>query len=345
MTSPRGKNPSAPTGRVVVLATGGTIAGTACSSQPAGYRAAQLDAARLVAAVPALQALADAGRLQAWQVAQVDSKDLGPAVWRPLLAAVQAALAREEVDGVVVTHGTDTLEETACLLQELLAPAKPVVLTAAMRPATDPSADGPANLRDAVCVASWPGARGVLAVMDQQVWAGGEVRKQHTWRLPAFGADAGPLAWVEHGRVRALRPWSTAAAPAADGLAPQGEGLAATDPAAARRALQAALDDGRPWPWVEIVHSHAGTDGRVVRLLVEAGVQGIVVAGTGHGTVHADLEAALLQASERGVPVLRASRVGHGAVWTREGERLPAAGARSPAQARVVLMTRLMARG
>lgn len=343
MTSPLSQKPHGPAGCVVLLATGGTIAGTACAAQPAGYRAARLDVSELVAAVPSLRPWVDAGRLQATQVAQVDSKDMGPAIWRPLLRAVREALGRDDVAGLVITHGTDTLEETACLLHELLMPAKPVVLTAAMRPATDPSADGPANLRDAVTVAAWPGAAGVLAVMDQQVWAGAEVRKQHTWRLPAFGADGGPVAWVERGQVRPLRPWPLVCATAE--VDPTPDGLPALDPALADRALQAALDEARAWPWVEVVHSHAGADGRVVRLLVEAGVQGLVVAGTGHGTVHAELESALLEAAGRGVPVLRASRAGQGAVWARDGERLPAAGARSPAQARVSLMLRLLADG
>lgn len=376
MTSPSGKKtssghtePPGASGRVVLLATGGTIAGAACQTEPSGYRAAQLDVAALVAAVPPLQGLAADGRLEALQVAQVDSKDMGPAVWRALLAAVQDALARPEVAGVVVTHGTDTLEETAYLLHRLLAPAKPVVLTAAMRPATDPSADGPANLLDAVRVAAWPGARGVLAVLDQQVWAGAEVRKQHTWRMPAFGADAGPLAWVERALVRPLRAWpgpggamdkvreaeqieqAEAAQPQqarASSRAGRGTSPAASDHAskgAPAAALQAALDPARAWPWVEIVHSHAGADGRVVRLLLQAGVQGLVVAGTGHGTLHQDLQAELLRAAAQGVPVVRASRVGQGAVWARDGDRLPAAGACSPAQARVELMIRLLAAG
>lgn len=328
MTSPLHEKDGLPPGRVLILATGGTIAGAACATATAGYRAAQLDVAALVAAVPALQAHADAGLLEAVQLAQIDSKDMGPTVWRRMLAAVGQALARPDVAGVVIPHGTDTLEESAYLLHRLLVPGKPVVFTGAMRPATDPSADGPANLIDAVRVAAWPGAGGVLAVMDQQVWAGHEVRKQHTWRMPAFGADAGPLAWVERGTVRPLRPWPV--------------GQAGSDTGA---ALAAALDPQRVWPWVEVVHSHAGADGRVVRLLVESGVQGLVVAGTGHGTLHEDLEGAVRQARANGVAVLRASRVGQGAVWAREGDPLPAAGSCSPAQARVELLVRLLAAG
>lgn len=351
MTSPSQKKAVA-AGRVVLLATGGTIAGAACQTEPAGYRAAQLDVESLVAAVPPLQGLAADGRLEALQVAQVDSKDMGPAVWSALLAAVQDALGRPEVVGVVVTHGTDTLEETAYLLHRLLAPHKPVVLTAAMRPATDPSADGPANLLDAVRVAAWPGAQGVLAVMDQQVWAGAEVRKQHTWRMPAFGADAGPLGWVERGQVRLLRAWPAAEdADASPVVVDDTHSKAACRQAPAvvpgtmQAARRAAFDPQCTWPWVEIVHSHAGADGRIVRLLRQAGVQGLVAACTGHGTLHQDLEAELLQAMEQGVPVIRASRVGQGAVWARDGDRLPAAGACSPAQARVELMLRLLARG
>src|SRR5512139_1935809 len=109
---------------IVVLGTGGTIAGTAASTgDNVGYTAAQIGVAQLVSAVPALRAVA----LECEQVAQVDSKDMGFAVWRSLALRVQHHLAREEVGGVVVTHGTDTLEETAHFLQRVLAPAKPVV--------------------------------------------------------------------------------------------------------------------------------------------------------------------------------------------------------------------------
>jgi L-asparaginase len=146
----------------LVIATGGTIAGRAAqATDNVGYRAAELGVQQLLDAVPALAGLP----LRTLQLAQVDSKDMGPAVWQPLVQALDQALRDPAVGGVVVTHGTDTLEETAYLLQRVLAPAKPVVLTAAMRPATSLQADGPQNLLDALTVAREPGAQGVLVVL------------------------------------------------------------------------------------------------------------------------------------------------------------------------------------
>jgi len=308
--------------RVVVLGTGGTIAGRAASAgDHLGYRAGEVAVQDLVAAVPALQGLP----LEVEQVAQVDSKNMDPAIWQALARRAAAHLARDEVAGVVVTHGTDTLEETAWLLQRVLAPTKPLVLTAAMRPATSLQADGPQNLADAVAVARWPDARGVLAVLGGAVHAAAELRKVHTLRLEAFDSgDAGPLARLDGGVERRLRAWP----------APMpGLGLAVL----ARPADQ--------WPWVAVLANHAGADGREVRALVAAGVQGLVVAGTGHGTLSDGLAAALADAQAGGVLVSRASRCARGPVAAAGDDPLPAAGERSPWQARVDLLLTLLARG
>ena len=304
---------------VVVLGTGGTIAGTAASpDDQIGYSAAQLSATQLIAAVPAL---ADTP-IEVEQVAQVDSKDMGFAVWRALAVAVSRHLERPEVGGIVVTHGTDTLEETAYFLQRVLAPRKPVVLVAAMRPATSAQADGPQNLLDAVCVARSAGARGVVAVLAGTVHSALDVRKTHTYRLDAFGSgDAGALAHIEQGRLRRHRDW------------PDGDALGLT-------ALPA---DVTQWPRVEIVTSHAGASSVMVDALRQAGVNGIVVAGTGNGTLHHALETALLGAQAAGVTVWRSSRCLAGSVLDAGPARLPSAGALTPVQARIELMLRLLA--
>ena len=159
---------------VVILGTGGTIAGTAKdAADNVGYTAAQIGVAQLLAAVPALAGQA----LEAEQVSQIDSKDMGFGVWRALALRVAHHLARPEVAGIVITHGTDTLEETAYFLQRVLAPNKPVVLTAAMRPATALLADGPQNLTDAVAVAQSEGASGVVAVLAGEVHSGLEGKR------------------------------------------------------------------------------------------------------------------------------------------------------------------------
>jgi L-asparaginase len=307
---------------VVVLGTGGTIAGTAAlADDNVGYTAAQLGAAQLVAAIPAL------GRtpIEVHQIAQLDSKDMDFAVWRALAVAVDAQLARAEVCGVVVTHGTDTLEETAYFLQRVLAPAKPVVLTAAMRPATSLQADGPQNLLDAVCVAQVPGARGVVAVLAGVVHGALDVRKVHSYRLDAFASgDAGPLAHIEQGRLRQHRSW------------PAGESL----------GLARLPSDGAPWPRVEIVTSHAGSSATLVPALQRAGVDGIVAAGTGNGSLHHVLEAALVVAQAAGIAVLRCTRCLGGSVIdaapVSAPPTLPSAGALTPVQTRVELVLRLL---
>jgi L-asparaginase len=300
---------------VVILGTGGTIAGTATSAQDSvGYTAAQRSVADLLRAVPAL---AGAG-LESEQVAQLDSKDMDNATWQRLAQRVAHHLARPGVVGLVITHGTDTLEETAWLLQRVLAPAKPVVLVAAMRPATALAADGPQNLLDAVTVARTPGARGVVAVLAGQVHGAGEVRKLHPYRLDAFGSgDGGPLAVIEDGRLRRFRHWPAGA--------PLGLSLLDAEPAS--------------WPWVEIVTSHAGARGDVVLALLAAGVRGLVVAATGNGTVNGVLQQALDQARAAGLPVWRATRCAGGVLV---GQDTGPGAAMTPWQARIGLMLTLM---
>lgn len=313
-------------GKIVILGTGGTIAGTAASaSDHTGYTAAQVGITQLVEAVPAL---ADGPELVTEQVAQIDSKDMSFAVWARLAARVSHFLAQPDVQGIVVTHGTDTLEETAWLLHALLNPGKPVVLTCAMRPATALAPDGPQNLLDAVAVAAHPGARGVLAVCAGVIHGAPDVQKVHTYRLNAFSSgDAGPVGYVEEGRLRLLRNWPQAPVHQA--------------PAAIKKVVM--QQDGAGWPRVEIVMNYAGAGAVVVQALVAAGVQGLVVAATGNGTLHHELEAALLQAQAAGVRVVRATRCLEGRVLPGGGDVIADSQGLSPVKARVDLMLQLMA--
>lgn len=301
--------------KLVILGTGGTIAGTAASAHDhVGYAAAQLDVAQLAAALPLPADVV----IETEQVAQLDSKDMDAATWQALAQRCAVHIARGDVAGVVITHGTDTLEETAYLLHRLLAPGKPVVLTAAMRPATALLADGPQNLLDACSVACESGARGVLAVLAGKLFAGAELRKRHSYRLDAFDAgDAGPLGMIEQGRLRRWRDW-----PGGPAL---GVALVEADP--------------RDWPRVDIVTSHAGSDGRIVDALLRDGVDGIVVAGCGNGYVHVRLRAALDRAAAQGVRVAVSTRCARGVVV---GGNAPGA-ALTPVQARVELLLALLA--
>ena len=308
-------------GSVVILGTGGTIAGTADSvNDSVGYRAGSLGVAALVAAVPPLAAWP----VECEQLAQLDSKDMTLTLWLALADAVRRHLQRPEVCGLVVTHGTDTLEETGYFLHRVLAPSKPVVLTAAMRPATSLQADGPQNLLDAVVLARSGGLRAVLAVLGGQVFSMDDLRKQHGWRVDAFGGgDAGPLARMQDGVLLSFRE------PAAP----------APHPAAAVLPSEAAV-----WPVVEIVTSHAGARGDVIDALVAAGAQGIVIAGTGNGSVHQALLQAAHRAVASGVPVVRASRCLLGGVFAAPPGALPSYGSLTPWQARIELMLDLLIR-
>ena len=241
------------------------------------------------------------------------------ATWQRLAQRVAHHAARAEVAGIVVTHGTDTLEETAYFLARVVAVAKPVVLTGAMRPATSRDADGPRNLADAIAVAASAGRAGVVVAFAGVLHSARDVRKVHSSRLDAFASgDAGPLGRIEAGRLAAARPW----------------------PAERALGLEVLPPPGTPWPWVEIVASAAGVDGRAVRALLDAGVDGLVIAATGNGSLHRELAAALERAA---VPVLRATRCLDGGVAAKdEPSALPSAGELTPVKARVELVLRLL---
>ncbi len=314
--------------RLVVLGTGGTIAGRATrANDNVGYVAGQVSVSDLVAMVPALSACP----LDVEQVAQINSKDMTLGVWQALAARVAAHLDRPEVAGIVITHGTDTIEETAFLLQTLLKPAKPVVLTCAMRPATALVPDGPQNLSDAVAVALHPQARGVVVVCAGRIHSAVDVAKVHPYRTDPFDSgDAGALGCVEEAQLRLFRPWPQAVE----------EGI--FDAAALQRLLGAAA-----LPRVELIFSHANADGELVRALLghtspAGALRGILVAGTGNGTVHDDLLAALRDARANGVEVVVASRCAQGRVVPHAGQPLPDSAGLSPLKARLALVLRLL---
>jgi L-asparaginase len=310
--------------KIVVLGTGGTIAGMAATpGDSLVYSSAQLGVAQLAAAATAC-APGSVWMLETEQVAQIDSKDMSEALWQTLAARCAHWLARPEVRGVVITHGTDTLEETAFFLDRVLAPAKPVVLTCAMRPATALAADGPQNLLDAMAVAGTPGASGVIAVCAGTVHSARDVAKEHPYRLDAFtSGEAGPLGVVEQGRLRMLREWPAPSTVLARRYA---------------RAVARATD----WPRVEIVLNHAGATGALVQALVVQGVDGLVAAGTGNGSLSTGLQAALLAARAQGVAVVRATRCARGQVLPHAGDLLPDSGGLSPVKARIALMLDLL---
>ncbi|VWC16889.1 asparaginase [Burkholderia stagnalis] len=318
-------NPASPSSqalpRIAVLATGGTIAGAAPdAASTAGYQAGALGVNFLLDAVPALASVA---RIDAEQVASIDSKDLALPLWNTLAARIAALMADDAIDGIVITHGTDTLEETAYALHLTVRGDKPVVLTAAMRPATALSSDGPLNLLNAVTVAAHPAARGqgVLVAFNNRIHGARDVLKTSTYAVDAFQSpELGALGWVQDGRVEFARRVT--------------------------RACDSQLAMRNEWPAVEVVASYAGVTRTAVDALVAAGVRGLVVAGTGNGSIHATLQAALADAVKQGVVVARASRVGSGHVMKNGAANDDAlgfvsAGSLNPYKARVLLMLAL----
>jgi L-asparaginase len=326
MTSSSANSPSAAAlPRIAVLATGGTIAGSAAdATHTAGYQAGVVGVKRLLAAVPVLENIAD---IDAEQIASIDSKDLDPLLWTELVRRIDELAARDDIAGIVVTHGTDTLEETAYLLHLAVKTSKPVVMTAAMRPSTALSADGPLNLLGAVTVAAAREAwgRGVLVAFNNRIHSARDIVKTSTYAVDAFQSpEVGALGWVQDGRVEfqrsVVRP-HTAATPFVANVS---------------------------WPDVEIVASYAGASRTAVDALIAARVRGIVVAGTGNGSIHASVQAALAEAVQQGIVVVRASRVGSGHVM-RNGAApddalgFVSAGTLNPYKARVLLMLALAA--
>ncbi len=314
----------------VILGTGGTIAGRAArAGDNVGYVAGQVGVADLLAGIPPLAGVA----LEVEQVAQIDSKDMGFAVWQALAVRVAHHLSREDVSGVVITHGTDTLEETAFFLQQVLRPSKPVVLACAMRPATALVPDGPQNLLDAVSVAGDPQAHGVVAVCAGQVHAARHVAKVHSYRTDAFDSgDAGAIGCVEEGVLRMFHPW-----PAERPAEPYD------------KAGLARIQGATALPRVEWLTSHADADGTLVRALLALGKQeparlprGLVVAGTGNGTLHRALMEALQDAQALGVRVVRATRCARGRVIPDRQNPFPEVSELSPAKARLALALALL---
>jgi len=319
---------------VLVLATGGTIAGAEAAGL--GYQAGALPVTALLAAVPGIAGVA---RLETETVAAIGSQDMDEKVWLRLADRVARAAARPEVAGIVVTHGTDTMEETAWFLDLVLAPARPVVLTGAMRPPSAPDADGPANLLAAVAVAADPesGRRGVLVVADGRIHRARDLAKTHTTRLDALtSVGAAPLGTVAVSQVAWARPL-----PAADSPLPR--------PAFDWTALAPALA-ARSWPRVDVIYAHAGMDGALITAAAAGGARGLVIAGVGSGNLSAPALAAAAAAARAGLVVVRSSRVAAGGVARNlevddDALGFIAAGRLNPAKARILLLLALAAPG
>ncbi|MDE1467833.1 asparaginase [Aurantiacibacter sp. D1-12] len=307
---------------ILVLATGGTIAGQAGSATRRDYRPGQID---IVDFLAEFDTLGVDTRLEGRQVAAIDSANIGPDIWRELHAACITAMDDAECGGVIITHGTDTAEETAFLLDLTLPTTKPVVVVGAMRPADAVGSDGLRNFVNAVQVAADPDAagRGVMVVMGDTVLAARDVRKARTSGASAFeGFPRGPIALATPSSVDWLSPpWRVMEEP------------------------RFAFPD--TFPPVPILHAFAGMDAGYVQHAVSAGAKGIVLAGMGEGNAPDSVRAALTEAVSQGIPVVRGTRVDEGLVELEPSDAddgFIAARALGPAKARILLQV-LLANG
>src|SRR5712692_8305598 len=273
---------------VAVLSTGGTIAS---KKDPAkgGYVPA-LSGEDLVSAVPAINKIA---QIQVEQISNIASNDMTPEIWVRLAGRVNELLAKPEIAGIVVAHGTGTLEETAYFLDLTTMSTKPVVLVGAQRPASDPDSDGPRNFTDALRVAITPEAvnKGVMVVMNGQINAARDVTKTNTSQVETFRSlEFGQLGVVDFERVRFYR--------------------------GPLRRQTLAIDSRTQLPRVDIVMSYAGADGLLIRSMLRDGlVQGLVISGLGLGGVPGSMFDAIQEARARGIPVVISTRVPTGRVF------------------------------
>jgi L-asparaginase len=277
---------------VVILATGGTIAGAAESGTQAGYASGQVGVQVLLDAVPELKKLAN---VTGEQIANVGSQNMSDKVWLKLADRINALLKSEDVDAVVITHGTDTMEETAYFLNLVVKSKKPVVLTGSMRPSTAMSADGPLNIYNAVAVAADPHAagRGVLVVANDDIHGARAVMKSNTTDVQTFISPFfGLIGTVAYGKARFYRkPFATHTYDSEFSV----EGLTRL-------------------PRVDVIAMYEDVPGDIIDAVVKLGAKGIVTAGLGNGNVTDAVLDALKRAKARGVAVVRASRVPTGFV-------------------------------
>jgi L-asparaginase len=285
------KTAKAPTANIKILATGGTIAG-AGEAGGYGYTSGQFKVDDLIKAAPGLDKLA---KLSGEQVANIGSQDMNDEVWLKLANRANALLADPKVDGIVITHGTDTMEETAYFLDLVIKSKKPVVLVGSMRPATGISADGPANLYNGVAVAADPSAkgRGVLVVINDEIHSARNVVKTNTTNLQTFSSPArGAAGFVNSGKIA----WFE-----------QMDKRHTSDSEFSIKGLT-------ELPRVDIVYAYANMDATGINAAIAAGAKGIVVAGVGDGNMTKTALDALAEAAKKGTLVIRSTRLPTGMV-------------------------------
>jgi L-asparaginase len=277
---------------IVVLATGGTIAGAAATDVQAGYTSGQVGVDQLLAAVPQAKKLAN---LKGEQISNIGSQDMNDTVWVRLATRINELLAQPDVDGIVITHGTDTIEETAYFLNLVVKSRKPVVLTAAMRPSTALSADGPLNYYNAVAVAGNKEAagRGVLVVVNDWIHGASSLTKTSTTAVQTFLSPvSGLIGTVAYGEVEWYR-------------GPVGKNTVNSEFSVSKTTTL---------PRVDIIMAYENMDGKLIDAAAADGAKGIVIAGVGNGNMTKPALDALAAVAKKGIVCVRASRVTTGQV-------------------------------
>jgi L-asparaginase len=278
--------------RVIILATGGTIAGVGASADRAGYEAGKIPVDQLVGAIPTVKKIAT---ITGEQISSVGSQDMTIEIWKKLAVRINEIIAKKEADGIVVTHGTDTQEETAYFLDLVVPSTMPVVLTGSMRPSTAISADGPKNLYDAITVAIDPKSkgRGVLVSFNEGIFDGREVMKMSTTFTNAFGSpNTGAIGHAYDGKVEYYA-----------------NAVREKDPKS-----PVTITADTKLPRVDIVYMYADAPPDMIDMLVAKKVDGIVIAGVGNGNFNKAYMEAVKRAVAAGVIVCRASRAPSGRV-------------------------------
>lgn len=309
---------------VCILATGGTIAGTGKSATASGYTAGQVAIQSLIDAVPQIQ---DVANVTGEQIVNIGSQDMNDQVWLTLAKRINELLAQSNVDAIVITHGTDTMEETAYFLNLTVKSDKPVVLTGAMRPSTAMSADGPLNLYNSVVTAADPASkgRGVMIVMNGLILGAHSTQKMNTTDVQTFQApDAGPLGYVYNSKpyynMKTLKKHTVESVFDVSGLT--------------------------SLPKVGIVYAYSNVDADVMNPFLTNGYQGVIHAGLGNGNYHKNVFPKLLEARKLGIIVVRSSRVPTGPTTLYdevddEKYQFVASWELNPQKARVLLMLAL----
>jgi L-asparaginase len=278
--------------KVIILATGGTIAGSATSQTSAGYQSGAVAVDALIAAVPQLK---DVAEVSGEQIASIGSQDMNDEVWLKLGKRVNELLAKPDVSGIAITHGTDTMEETSYFLNLVVKSDKPVVLTGSMRPSTAMSADGPLNIYNAVAIAADPGARGrgVLVTVDDDIHSGHDIVKTHT-------TDVGTMASGEAGLIGATlfgkQTWYRY---------PNNVHTSKSE---------FSITGVTALPRVDIIYAHANMSPDMITSAVQNGAKGLVIAGVGDGNMTAPSVEALKSVIAKGVVVVRSSRTNGGII-------------------------------